>query len=210
MIPGLLMFGSAPVPKTVSWSAEEEQGYFLAECPYFGPSLKRPAVCQLEAPGQGIPRFGKAHLVRQRRAIALGLCDLCGRRIKTSSKVSLSYLEPQDYGAQGWMTLQVEPLMHAACAALCACFCPKLRLDIRSGVLPIRVVTRWRRVCRAEAPAFVETLVGKPVEALAQASVDVLQFHHRDFDWLAAQLPKGMERMLPPFGSVDTSDLHVA
>lgn len=94
-------FGSAAVPWTASWSAREEE-FYLAPCPHFG---RQAALCQPSAPGEGKPLFGKPHSNRQREAIARGLCDLCGKSLKTATKVSLSHARPQPHGADGWAIL---------------------------------------------------------------------------------------------------------
>jgi hypothetical protein len=140
-------FGNAAVPNTASWSAEER--FFVAPCRWFD---GQPAICQNEAQGDGKPLFGKPHAQRQRRAVALGLCDLCGRPLKTSTKVSLSHARPQPHGATGWAILQVEPMLHRACAAESIASCPSLKRDLAAGTLMIRQVTRWRAQCAIMSP----------------------------------------------------------
>lgn len=179
----MLMFGNTPVPYTVAWSAEES--FFFDRCPYFG----RPAICQAVAPGQGQPRFGKPHLQRQRRAIALGLCDLCARPLKGRTRVSLSHARPVVHGAEGPAILQVEPLLHRECALRSIRFCPSLRRDIRAGTLMVRQVTRSRVQCAVMSPEYVATYVPGYVAAptdriLGHAKVELIEWIDRDAAWL--------------------------
>lgn len=176
---GLLMFGNTPVPKTASWTAEEQM--FIAPCAYFG---GRKAISQPERQGDGTPLFGKPHMIRQRRAIALCLCDLCGRSIKTSTKVSLSHARPQPHGADGWAILQVEPMLHAECAAMCVLFCPSLKRDVRDGAIAIRTVTKWRAQCAIMDEHYTKTVSGEEVRALGHAKVELLDWRDRDMKWL--------------------------
>lgn len=176
-----LRFGNTPVPNTSSWSAEEH--FFIAPCRYFGSA----AVCQDEAQDVGKPAFGKPHSQRQRAAIALCLCDLCGKPMKVSTKVSLSHARPQPHGAQGWAILQVEPMLHRVCAAESVRFCPSLRRDIAAGTLMIRQVTRWRAQVAIMDEAYVETLTGEGRKALGHAKVELLSWVDRDAAWLGVE-----------------------
>ena len=178
---GLLMFGKTPVPKTASWSAEE--GMFIAPCLYFD---KRPAICQADLQGVGTPLFGKPHSVRQRRAIALCLCELCGKTMKATSKISLSHARPQPHGAEGWAILQVEPMLHAECAAMCVEHCPSLKRDVRDGSVQIRIVSRWRAQCAIMDEAYTKEVTGQSIKALGHAKVELLQWKDRDLKWLKA------------------------
>lgn len=176
-------FGNTAVPFTVSWSAEER--FFTAPCPMFGGNI---AVCQDDAPGEGKPLFGKPHMQRQRRAIAQGLCDLCGRPLRTSTKVSLSHARPQPHGALGWAILQVEPLLHKSCALESLRFCPSLRRDIEAGTLMVRQVTRYRAQCAVMTAEYVRTMTGKTVAALGHGKVELLAWIDRDAAWLGGDL----------------------
>src|SRR3546814_9733349 len=71
-----------------------------------------PALVQSCAQGVGKPLFGTPHSNRQREAMARCLCDICGKSLKASTKVSLSHARPYPHGAEGWAVLQVEPMMH--------------------------------------------------------------------------------------------------
>ena len=177
---GVRRFGNTPVPYTVSWTGEES--FFLAPCPFFPTGM--PALSQAVAVGSGQPLFGKPHSRRQREAIARGLCDLCGKSLKASTKVSLSHARPQPHGAEGWAILQVEPMLHRACAADCVRFCPSLRRDIQNGTLNIRQVTRWRAQCAVMSQAYVEEITGQRIKALGHGKVELLSWIDRDEVWL--------------------------
>lgn len=170
--------GAAAVPWTVSWTAEENHS--VGPCPWFN----RPALRQNSAPGVGKPVFGKPHSDRQREAIARCLCDLCGKPLKTATKISLSHARPVPHGANGWAILQVEPLLHKACALESMRFCPSLRRDIREGSLMIRQVTRWRSQCAVMTPQYVASVTGQSVKALGHAKVELLAWIDRDLAWL--------------------------
>lgn len=171
-------FGASAVPWTVSWSAEER--FFLARDPNFGAR----AVCQESAPGQGKPLFGKPHMDRQRQAMAKGLCDLCGKPLKLATKVSLSRARPMPHGAEGWAILQVEPMLHRACALESMRFCPALKTQIAEGSLQIRQVTRWRPQCAVMSEEYVASVVGESVKALGHGKIELLVWKDRDLAWL--------------------------
>src|SRR3546814_19422909 len=86
-----LQWGNVPVPNTASWTAEV--GLSLGRCPYFA-DAGIPALIQPCAQGQGKPLFGTPHSNRQREAMARCLCDICGKSLKASTKVSLSHASP--------------------------------------------------------------------------------------------------------------------
>ena len=175
-----LTWGDVPVPWTVSWSAEER--FFLAMCRW----AQREAICQPSSPGNGKPNFGKPHWCRQRRAITECRCDLCGKPIKLETKVSLSHARPVAHGAQGMAILQVEPMLHRTCAALCTKYCPSLKRDVADGSLRIRQVTRWRPQFALMDAEYVETITGTARIAVGYAKVELLQWTDRDQDWLEA------------------------
>lgn len=174
-----IMWGNVPVPYAASWTDEEE--FFVSDCPYF----HRPALCQKAARGQGKPRFGKPHMDRQRELIALGLCDLCCKPLKLSTKVSLSHAKPYPHGADGWAVLQVEPMLHRKCAAICADLCPALKRDVEQGSLNVRQVYKHRVQCALMKPEYTEHYVGgEGVIALGHAKVELIDWRQQDLDWL--------------------------
>lgn len=178
----MITFGNTPVPMTVSWSSEETM--FVAPCRYFD---NRPAICQPESPGVGKPLFGKPHAVRQRRAVALDLCDLCGKSTKTRTKVSLSHAQPQPHGASGWAILQVEPMLHVECAAICIQHCPSLKRDVREGTLAIRRVTKDRSQCALMDARYVLQVAGVQMVALGHAKVELIRWEDVDLPWLESK-----------------------
>jgi hypothetical protein len=173
-----LRFGDTPVPVTASWSGEDR--FFLAQCKYANTS----AICQNEVQGVGKPVFNKPHANRQRAVIAKKLCDLCGKSLKTSTKVSLSHARPQPHGANGWAILQVEPLLHVQCAATCLKYCPSLKRDLDAGTLMIRHVTSHRVQFAIMTGEYIETLTGINKKAVGHAKVELLKWHDKDKDWL--------------------------
>lgn len=182
----ILRFGATAVPWTVAWTGEEAS-FRVEACPF---ADRRPAICQHEAPGIGKPRFGKPHWQRQRQAIAQYLCDLCGRPLKLATKVSLSHARPVGHGANGLAILQVEPLLHRACAAESLKHCPSLKRDIDDGTLMVRQVTRSRVQFVIMGPQFISHYVpgyvAKPTDRIVGgAKVELLQWRDRDAEWLA-------------------------
>lgn len=145
-----LQFGNIAVPWTVGWTGEES--FHVGTCRF----IRRPAICQVAAPGVGKPTFGKPHWERQRQCIAQCLCDLCGKPLKLATKVSLSHARPVAHGAEGLAIMQVEPLLHRACAAESMRLCPSLKRDIAAGTLMIRQVTSWRPQFSIMAPLFAQ------------------------------------------------------
>lgn len=177
----ILHYGGVPVPYTVSWTAEHEPGStFLGPCPY----ARRPAIRQMQARGEGKPRFGSPHMDRQREVISRGLCDLCGKPLKNRTKVSLSRARPQGHAARPGDILQVEPLLHKECAAISMEHCPSLKAQSRDGSLRIRQVLR--HACQfavfSEEGTFQET--GVRQKSIAHAKVHLIGWRQRDADWL--------------------------
>lgn len=183
MSPLIARFGDTAVPWTVAWTGEES--FHVGRCPF----SRRPAICQAVAPGEGKPRFGKPHWQRQRQAIAEGRCDLCGKPLKLSTKVSLSHARPVGHGAQGLAILQVEPLLHRSCAAISMQHCPALKRDIADGSLMVRQVNRWRAQFAILGPQFLPQYVpdhiAKPSDRIVgHAKVELLLWTGRDVSWL--------------------------
>jgi hypothetical protein len=180
----MLTFGNTPVPWTVSWTEEQDQ--FVGHCPW----ADRPALCMPERAGVGRPFFGKPHADRQREAIAKDRCDLCGKTLANRTKVSLSHARPQPHGAQGWAILQVEPMLHKECAAVCLRHCPSLKRDVRNDTLRVRQVQRSRVQFAVMSPEFIHHYVpgyvAKPLDRIiGHAKVELLQWKDRDEAWLA-------------------------
>lgn len=175
-----LSYGGIPVPWTVSWSAENIGGFHLAPCPF---ADGRRAICQAVAPGEGKPRFGAPHMQRQREAIARELCDLCGRPLKLTTKVSLSHARMRA-GAEGPCVMQVEPMLHKACAAISMRHCPSLKRDLAAGTMFVRQVKRWRGQFALMSPVYVAEQTGIEVMAVGHAKIELLAWIDRSPDWI--------------------------
>ncbi len=173
-----LYWGDTPVPWTVSWTGEDR--VFLGTCPHAGAL----AIRQDQARGIGKPRFGAPHMDRQRAAIALCLCDLCGRPLRDRTKVSLSQARSQTHAARPLDVLQVEPMPHRTCAARCLDLCPSLRRQRAEGGLFIRQVLRHRVQFAIYSEAGVEAAVGVRKRAISHAKVQLVDWRDRDLAWL--------------------------
>lgn len=158
----LVTYGDSPVPWTAMWSGEDE--YFVGICPYFGV----PAICQREAQGNGKPNFGAPNVMRQRRAHAEGLCDLCAKPLRGSTRYSMSNVVGAIAGA---LLTHSEPLLHEKCARISYQHCPTLRHQIAEGRFRIRRVFQSRaRPTVAEAvelERFIPGYNGAPIAGLA-------------------------------------------
>ncbi len=183
MTPTQLYCGGVPVPYVAAWSGEES--IFLGTCPY----ARRTAICQVQNRGVGKPKFGTPHMVRQRQAIALGLCDLCGKPLKTCTKVSLSQARPVPHAAQPMDVLQVEPLLHKACAAISMRHCPSLKRQIADGELHVRQV--FRHACQFALYSAQGTFeaTGERVKSVSHAKVQLIKWANRDAAWLEGEKP---------------------
>jgi hypothetical protein len=177
-------FGNTAVPYTVSWTAEEKQ--FVGVCPH----VRGLALCMPSAPGEGKPQFGKPHSCRQREAIALGLCDLCGKSLKNRTKVSLSHARVRSNAAGGGTgILQVEPLLHRECALESMKFCPSLKRDLAGGSLMVRQVNAYRVQFALMSREYIRNYVPdyhpKPEDRIVgHAKVELLRWTDRNPEWL--------------------------
>lgn len=173
------MYGATPVPWTVSWSGEGK--FWLGPCEYSG----RTAIMQNEAPYEGRPIFNKPHAIRQRRCIAKGLCDLCGKPLATATKVSLSDARPVAHAHKPLQVLQVEPLLHKRCALVSLRHCPALRRKIEAGEQRVRQVLRSSVQFAVMDMDYVEAITGtKDRTAIGHAKVELQAFRDRDIAWL--------------------------
>ncbi len=182
----LLKFGNVPVPWTVSWSGEET--HFVG----IDPHLNRRALMQIEAPGHGKPLFGKPHSQRQRQCIAEDRCDICGKPLKLHTKISLSHAATRSNAAHGPAVLQVEPMVHVACARDAIRWCPSLKRDIDRGTLMVRHVLRHRVQFAVMGLQFIEHYVPdfKPepqdfrTGIIGHAKVELIRWKDHDAAWL--------------------------
>jgi hypothetical protein len=165
-----LEYGNIAVPWPVMWSEEEE--YFVGICPWF----KAPAICQKEAQGEGVPRFGRPHTGRQRKLLALGLCDVCAKPLRHATKISLRNFKGRDVG--GRPVTQVEPLLHVECARLSLQRCPSLQRQREAGTLRIKQAFRYRARPMIAQPEdrlrYVPDYVGPNIIGLA--AIDLLSW----------------------------------
>lgn len=166
-------YGNLPVPYPVVWSSEDE--YWVARCPVVG----RLAICQKESRGEGVPKFGQPNVMRQRRAICEGLCDLCGKPLKNATKILLANWRPLGTDEP----VCPEPMLHAECARESLQHCPALRAQVRQGTLRVLRVSRWDALIpptdTENVHRFVPGWSGGPVVGLAGikvlASKDITQ-----------------------------------
>lgn len=176
----ILHWGKVPVPYAALWSAEDGQMH-VAQCPH----INMPACCDIAARGQGKPVFGKPHMTRQREVIVNDLCDLCARPLRLKTKVSLSHARPVASGGEGLCIMQVEPLLHKDCAAICVQHCPSLKRDIDKGTLIVRQVIRYRHQVAILTSAAVEEFTGTAHGPVAgHARVELQRWIDRDLAWL--------------------------
>ena len=179
----ILTYGALPVPYAAAWSAESRT--FIASCPW----ARCAAICQEEARGQGKPMFGTPHFGRQREVIVRGLCDLCARPLRNTTKVSLSHARARMNGAKALDVLQVEPLLHRDCAAESVRHCPSLKRDIAHGTLEVRRVTRHAFQLALSNPKFIAKYVPGYVEnpndrIVAHAKVQLLAWQAMRPEWI--------------------------
>lgn len=174
-------YGDVPVPHTVLWSAEDQN--FLAPDEW---ADGHTAICNPDRQGEGRPRFGKPHMQRQRRAVVLGLCDLCGKPLKGHSKVSLSHAKVRRGAGDQLVVMQVEPLLHKPCAAISMAHCPSLKRDIRDGRLMVRLVAQYQVQLALMTTAAVKEFTGedKTGEVVGHAKIVLLKWRDMDEDWL--------------------------
>lgn len=173
----IVTYGDLPVPWTVMWSEEED--YHIADCPWF----KGPAICQNDAQGNGVPRFGRPHTLRHRKAIALGLCDLCALPLRDATKVSLA--DPFRFpGIDGAVWL--EPLLHRECAIVSLDHCPELQKKLKSDRLNIWQVLRWRPRAIPATDEDRERYVPGCIIAnlIGLAVIELGDYRRRDLTWL--------------------------
>jgi hypothetical protein len=177
-------WGNVAVPWTVSWSGEEQQ--FVGHCRFAGMlALRMP-----QAIGSGKPNFGKPHADRQRQCIVEQRCDLCGKPLRMSTKVSLSHARVNHKGAHGPCVMQVEPMVHKPCALICIEQCPSLKRDIANGTLMVRQVLKSRvqiaimdlEYIHHYVPDYVAPAPGTKIAG--HAKVELLRWFDRDEAWL--------------------------
>lgn len=179
MVQFIRSFGNTPVPYSVAWTAEDAD-WRVEHCPHAGQT----AICQAVAPYEGKPTFGKPHSQRQREVIAKDLCDLCGLTLRNCTKVSLSHAASRANAASAMDILQVEPLLHKACAAMSMKHCPSLKRDVFNGTLRVRQVTQHRVQFAIMDAVYTREITGQDTTAIGHAKVQLLKWRDRDVVWL--------------------------
>lgn len=176
----IIQWGSVPVPYAALWSGEQGKMH-VGTCRHTGHT----ACLDVEDRGSGKPVFGKPHMNRQREVIQNDLCDLCARPLKGRTKVSLSHSRPIASGASGLTVMQVEPMVHKDCAAVCIHHCPSLKRDVERGSLMVRQVLRHRVQFAVLTRAAVEEFTGAPASGvIGHAKVELLRWIDRELAWL--------------------------
>ncbi len=175
-------YGKVPVPYSVGWS--DEARFWLAPCQYAGGMV---AIHQEEKIGGGKPTFGKPHMNRQRRAIALCLCDVCGKPLKVRTKVSMSEERAVVAGDEILPTV-VEPLCCRPCARLATQHCPHLKSRVRDGLIIVRQVFTYRIVAQLlTGEATAESTGESRPGTVGHLKMQLTKSTFRDLEWLEAR-----------------------
>jgi hypothetical protein len=177
-----MIYGAISVPWTASWSNEDK--FFIARCPY---ANDLPALCQSEAPGIGRPLFAKPHSIRQRKAMALRLCDICGRPLKGRTHVSLSQESRRDVMGLGYIPLAVEPMVHKECGLVAIRQCPSLKRQAADRSLRVRQVFQAKLIAQRLNEAATLEFVGVSAPGVVgHLKLAIMSHADRDVAWLAA------------------------
>ncbi|SOD67842.1 hypothetical protein SAMN06297387_13616 [Streptomyces zhaozhouensis] len=183
-----------PVPYVAHWSAECSYGqrvtmrpdaggiWYLDESP-----ADRDAFDMLwgrmgEAPGEGRPNLGAVHPVRQRRAQAERLCQVCGR---TASHTRDGWLFLMNHDGSNDYEGATKPPVCLHCAALATRHCPHL-------TRPVAVRSRRPKIWGVFGTLYTPT----PGTSRLTAHVDeYLPYGHRASNWFrASQLVVALKR----------------
>lgn len=150
---GRWWWGATPVPATSMWTGELDAGW-LAPCLYADRQL---AVHAPQLQGVGKPMFKNPHPVRQRRAMAKMLCDICARPLAQRTK---HLLAPGRWVRVGQDMLRgyLEPCVCRECLPLARRWCPHVQTF---EPWPPPVVRRSRTMAQVIAPAGMVEVVGK-------------------------------------------------
>jgi len=140
---------------------------------------------QISERGAGKPIFGKPHMNRQRQCVYECRCDLCGKPIKSATKVSLSHARSVAHSYHGGDVLQVEPLLHKHCAAICIDLCPSLKADIKNDRLNIFHVTKHDvQIAWLKPESLSDVGTNSPVPVLGHAKVWLQKYKRKPIKWL--------------------------
>jgi hypothetical protein len=168
-IKGVWWYGDMPVPATAMWSGERDEGR-LAACEHV-PDGHLALWCP-ERPGEGVPMFKNPHPVRQRRAMALMLCDICARPLQHRTKYllgNLRVIHVENLYQPRWITQ--EPLVCRECLPLASTRCPFVRSwpERFPEWQPI-IVRRWDLISTVVTTEALELTAGRgdyPTPAVA-------------------------------------------
>lgn len=183
----MITYGDAPVPWTASWT--DEFPYFVARCPHAKMLAIRQPQFHLTERNAAKPLYKNPNFDRQRKAVILGLCDLCARPLKGHTAISLSQAK---HDAMIGGMAQVEPMMHKRCARIALQNCPSLRKQQAEDRLYVRMITRWRPRLLVMLPKAIEEHVpgytGPKEHVIGMAKVELLDWIERDADWLERKM----------------------
>lgn len=159
------------VPYIASWSEEEPDDPRVVERPgglgiaypdeVLGDRDSRGVLWDrmVSRPGCGKPRFARVHTPRQRRAMRMLLCQVCGGPADTDDDGVLWVLRDVAEHWRGWPENMVvsEPPICMPCLGLSTSLCPALRkghVVVRAGVFTAYGVagTRYRAGLPAPVP----------------------------------------------------------
>lgn len=106
------------------------------------------------------------HPNRLRRAIAMGLCQVCGKRIK-GPMISLSVMEDGRV---------IEPFLDKECASISIALCPSLKEQIEDGAIRVREVTEYRF-----HPAYAD----EQQEIIDGLDIELVTYRERGLEWIS-------------------------
>ena len=134
MMAAQLFYRGLFVPWVAMWS--DEQPYELRPCRWAG---GRRALWQPHRPGSGAALFTEKHIVRGRRALVEGLCNLCGETIEQGAAwINLDGGPTKD--DPDWVAIWESP-MHVECIDLARQLCPHVKAG-RTTFAPYNGVSR--------------------------------------------------------------------
>ena len=105
--------------------------------------------------------------------------------------MSLSHARPRSNAASAFDVLQVEPLLHRECAAICIQHCPSLKRDLASGAFEAQVVSQARVQVAIADPKFICEYVPNYVAGdddppiAAHAKVQLIKSRRIEVDYLS-------------------------
>jgi hypothetical protein len=114
-----------PVPWVNRWGVEDVDRLQIA----YDPHVRRLAVFERDADG-AVPDFTRQHMGRQREAMIVGLCQVCGRSVPWAGRLLVASVGTEslvDFGATLGPRLVIgEPWLDHRCAEFALTRCPAL------------------------------------------------------------------------------------